>query len=134
LAVLIGGAASAQEGKGWLGADVLDVTKAEADKLGWDLPRGAKVGVVASGSPAEKAGLKTDDIIPSIDRMMIESGSDAIDLKGCARRCCFNMLGFASRFHHPSRLFCGREYRHACSHASRPASPSSREPNRASYR
>ena len=28
------GAASAQDAKGWLGADVLDVTKAEADTLG----------------------------------------------------------------------------------------------------
>lgn len=42
LALLIGGAASAQEPKGWLGADVLDVTKAEAAKLGWDAPHGAK--------------------------------------------------------------------------------------------
>jgi hypothetical protein len=44
LLLLIGGSSSAQEGKGWLGTDVLDVTKAEADKLGWDTPHGAKVG------------------------------------------------------------------------------------------
>src|SRR5262249_6775625 len=77
LALLISGTASAQEGKGWLGADVLDVTKAEADKLKWDAPRGAKVGVVATGSPAEKAGLKSGDVILSIDRMMLETSSDA---------------------------------------------------------
>ena len=69
--------ASAQDGKGWLGADVLDVTKAEADKLRWDSPRGAKIGVIASGSPAEKAGLKSGDIILSIDRMILETSSDA---------------------------------------------------------
>ena len=40
LALLIGGTALAEEGKGWLGADVLDVTKAEADKLKWDAPHG----------------------------------------------------------------------------------------------
>ena len=43
---VIGSAASAQEPKGWVGADMLDVTKAEADKLGWDTPHGAKLGVV----------------------------------------------------------------------------------------
>jgi len=51
--------------------------KAEADKLAWDIPRGAKVGVVASDSPAEKAGMKGGDIILSIDWMMVETGSDA---------------------------------------------------------
>jgi PDZ domain len=76
-APLLIGTASAQELKGWLGADVQDVSKAEADKLGWDAPRGAKVGVVASGSPAEKAGLKTGDIILSIDRAVIDTSSEA---------------------------------------------------------
>jgi WD40 repeat protein len=74
--LLIIDTAPAQEGKGWLGADVQDVTKAEADKLGWDTPHGAKLGVVASGSLAEKAGLKTGDIILSIDRIMVDTGSN----------------------------------------------------------
>jgi WD40 repeat protein len=77
LALLISGTASAQEGKGWLGADLLDVTKAEADRLKWDVPRGAKVGVVASDSPAEKAGLKSGDIILSVDRTEIDASSEA---------------------------------------------------------
>jgi hypothetical protein len=34
LVSLIGGTALAQDAKGWLGVDVQDVTKAEADKLG----------------------------------------------------------------------------------------------------
>jgi WD40 repeat protein len=76
LALLISGTASAQESKGWLGADVLDVTKAEADKLGWDAPHGARVGVVASGSPADKAGLKTSDIIVAVERTMLETSSE----------------------------------------------------------
>jgi PDZ domain/WD domain, G-beta repeat len=57
--------------------DVQDVTKAEADKLKWGTPHGAKVGVVASGSPAEKAGLKSGDFILSIDRMVIDTSSEA---------------------------------------------------------
>jgi hypothetical protein len=85
LVLLIGDAASAQEGKDWLGADVLDVAKAEADKLGWDSPRGAELGVVASGSPAEKAGLKSGDIILSIDRTVIDTSSEA-DVAIGARR------------------------------------------------
>jgi hypothetical protein len=31
--LLVGGVATAQDGRGWLGADVVDVTKAEADKF-----------------------------------------------------------------------------------------------------
>jgi WD40 repeat protein len=76
LALLIGGTASAQEPKGWLGADVQDVTKAEADKLGWDSPHGAKIGVIASGSPADKAGLKSGDIVVSIDNVEPETSAD----------------------------------------------------------
>jgi serine protease Do len=75
-ALLISGSALAQEPKAWLGADVLDVTKAEADKLGWDTPHGAKLGVVASGSPAEKAGLKAGDIVLAIDRTLFDTSSD----------------------------------------------------------
>jgi S1-C subfamily serine protease len=69
--------AAAQEGKGWLGADVVDVTKAEADKLGWDTPHGAKLGVVASGSPADKVGLRTGNIIVSIDNVEPETATEA---------------------------------------------------------
>jgi S1-C subfamily serine protease len=57
-ALLISAPVSAEACKGWLGADVQDITKTEADKFGWDSPHGAKQGVVASGSPAERAGLK----------------------------------------------------------------------------
>jgi WD40 repeat protein len=73
--MLIGGTASAQEAKGWLGADTLDVTKAEADKLGWDAPHGAKLGVIGAGSPADKSGLKTGDIIDLLDGVEVETSS-----------------------------------------------------------
>jgi WD40 repeat protein len=75
LAFLIGSTAWAQETKGWLGADVLDVAKTEADMLKWDAPHGAKIGVVASGSPADKAGLKAGDIIDVVDGVEIETSS-----------------------------------------------------------
>ena len=82
--LLLNGTASAQQAKGWLGADLLDVPKAEADKLGWDAPHGAKLGVVASGSPAEKAGLRTGDIMLTIDGVEAETSGElekAIALK-----------------------------------------------------
>ena len=41
--------------------------KAEAEKRGWDAPHGAKIGVVATGSPADEAGLKAGDIIDFAD-------------------------------------------------------------------
>ena len=44
VALLIAGAALAQEqGQHWLGVNAQDVTKEEADKLGWEAPRGVKV-------------------------------------------------------------------------------------------
>jgi WD40 repeat protein len=76
VSLLIVGSVSAQDAKGWLGADVQDLTKAEADKLGWDTPHGAKLGVVASGSPADKVGLKTGDMILSVDRTEIDTASE----------------------------------------------------------
>jgi WD40 repeat protein len=76
VAMPAGGAVLAQEASGWFGADMLDVSKTEADTLGWDAPHGAKLGVVASGSPAEKGGLKSGDIILSIDRIMLDTSSE----------------------------------------------------------
>ena len=43
--------------QGWLGAQGRNLTKAEAETLGWERPRGAKVTGSFAGSPAAKAGL-----------------------------------------------------------------------------
>jgi len=62
----LSGAAGAQEqAKGWLGAELQDVTKKEADALGWEGPRGAKLVKPVPGGPAEKAGLLPGDILLS---------------------------------------------------------------------
>ena len=69
------GSAWAQEPKGWLGIEVRDLTKAEADQLGWD--HGALVAAdPAKGSPAEKAGLKAGDLIIGIARSFIDTAAD----------------------------------------------------------
>src|SRR5262245_17416027 len=67
--MLVGGAASAQEPKGWLGVvEQVDVTKVAADKIGLNASQGVKVGYVVPGSPADKAGLKAGDYEPLFQR------------------------------------------------------------------
>ena len=77
-AVLLTGTALAQDPapKGWLGVELQDVSKDEADKLGWDAPRGAKVRRASAGSPADKAGVKAGDIIVAVDRAQIDTASE----------------------------------------------------------
>src|SRR5262245_19812302 len=65
-----------EQPKAWLGTTVQDLSKDEADKLGWDVPHGAKVMAAASGSPAEQAGLKPGDLILPIDRVEVDTASD----------------------------------------------------------
>jgi WD40 repeat protein len=72
----LSGAAQAQDNATWFGAEVVDVTKAEADKLGWDAPHGAKVARMEPGSPATRAGLKVGDIILTLDRTELDGASD----------------------------------------------------------
>ena len=52
------------------------MSKDEADKLGWDTPRGAKVTTASAGSPADKAGVKAGDIIVAVDRTQIDTASE----------------------------------------------------------
>lgn len=78
-ALLIAGPAGAQEQKlGWLGAEFDDVTKEEADKLGWENPRGAKVTDLIGGSPAAAAGLLKGDVIATLDGLEVENSNNLI--------------------------------------------------------
>jgi Do/DeqQ family serine protease len=56
----------------WLGAKLQDVTAEIADSLGLKRPTGALVASVSDGSPAAQAGLKTGDLIVSIDGVTID--------------------------------------------------------------
>ena len=69
--------ASAEQGGGtvkraWLGAKLQEVTPEIADSLGLKHPGGALVANVVSGSPAARAGLKTGDLIVSIDGVTVD--------------------------------------------------------------
>lgn len=58
--------------RGWLGVNIQNVTKDLAAGLGMDKPEGALVAAVTKGSPAEKAGVKTGDVIVAVDGERIE--------------------------------------------------------------
>jgi len=57
--------------RGWLGVRIQIVTKEIADAENLDEPRGALVISVAEGSPSDKAGIKSDDIILEFDGKII---------------------------------------------------------------
>src|ERR1700735_3831965 len=69
--------ASAESGsstvkRAWLGARLQDVTPEIAESLGLKRPSGALVANVAADGPAAKAGIKTGDLIVTIDGVEIE--------------------------------------------------------------
>ncbi len=53
--------------RGWLGVRIQQVTKEIADVEKLDKPRGALVSSVAQGSPSDKGGIKSGDIILEFD-------------------------------------------------------------------
>jgi hypothetical protein len=73
LALLIGCAARAQEPKGFLGIELKDITKEEAEALGWEAPRGIKVVKPREGGPGANAGILADDVIISLDGVEVEN-------------------------------------------------------------
>lgn len=62
--------------RGRLGVVVQPVTQPLAKALGLDRPKGALVGEVEAGGPAEKAGLKAGDLIVSVDGAPVQHSED----------------------------------------------------------
>jgi len=56
----------------WLGAKLQDVTPEIAESLGLTRPSGALVASIAPGSPAARAGIKTGDLIVSVDGAAVD--------------------------------------------------------------
>ena len=95
LALAVGDAALAQERQGFLGVDLQDITKAEAEKLGWEAPRGAKVVKPREGGPAAGAGILAEDVIVSLDGQEVESMERfvaAIGAKGAGAQVRLRLL------------------------------------------
>jgi serine protease Do len=70
---------------GWLGIQLQEVTQDLARSFGLDKPRGALVANVTSGSPADKAGLKTGDVIVAFGGKAISDSGDLPPLVGNSR-------------------------------------------------
>src|SRR5258706_5732020 len=67
---------SGKVGRGRLGITIQGVTEELADSFGLKKAQGALVAAVEPKSPAEKAGIKTGDIILSVDGRAIENSID----------------------------------------------------------
>jgi serine protease Do len=62
--------------RGWLGVSVQTVTPEIADLFGLDKPRGALIGDVATGGPADQAGIRRGDIITSFNDTSIKEAAE----------------------------------------------------------
>src|SRR5689334_424275 len=65
--------------RGWFGVDVADITPELAESLGLKGTRGAIVGAIERGSPAEKSGLRLGDVIFSINGRTVPDVSTALN-------------------------------------------------------
>ena len=62
--------------RGWLGVSIQEVTSELAEALEMEVPKGALISQIIEGSPAEKAGLKEEDVILFFDGEEIFYSSD----------------------------------------------------------
>jgi len=119
LGLLAGGAHAESAGAGWLGVELQDLTKEEADALGWESPRGAKLVKPVPGGPTEAAGLKPDDILVSLDGLEIESVKALVET--VAKKAAGTEIKLAI-------LRAGREKRLALKLGARPAQLAAAKP------
>ena len=70
--------------RGWLGVEILELTKDLAEGFGLDRPQGALVTRVLKDSPAEKGGLKDEDIILEFNGDEISRASELPQFVGRA--------------------------------------------------
>ena len=71
--------------RGWLGVTIQDVDKNLAESFGLDRPHGALVSQVSPGSPADKAGLESGDVIVRFNGVEIPTSSDLPHVVGLIR-------------------------------------------------
>jgi len=69
-------AATGHVTRGRIGVAIQQVTAALAESFGLDRPRGAAVSSVDAGGPADKAGIRPEDIILSVNGRKIEQSSE----------------------------------------------------------
>ncbi|MDR0466205.1 MAG: Do family serine endopeptidase, partial [Deltaproteobacteria bacterium] len=64
--------------RGWIGVTIQDVDQNSAKALGLDKTRGALIGSVMPGEPADKAGVKAGDVILSVDGKDIDDSNSLL--------------------------------------------------------
>jgi serine protease Do len=62
--------------RGWIGVSIQNITPSIARSFGLKEPKGALVADIIAGGPADKAGMKSGDIITSFDGHEIKSSND----------------------------------------------------------
>ncbi len=65
--------------RGWFGVDVADISTDLAESLGLKGTKGAIIGAIERGSPAEKSGLRLGDIIVAINGRRVPDTSTALN-------------------------------------------------------
>ncbi|WP_328820678.1 Do family serine endopeptidase [Permianibacter fluminis] len=71
--------------RGYIGVGIQDVSDEIAASFGLDRPRGALIGSVEKGGPADKAGLKAGDVITGVDGQKIEDSGELPFLIGAVK-------------------------------------------------
>jgi serine protease DegQ len=65
--------------RGWFGVEVADISPELAESLGLKGTRGAIVGAIERGSPAEKSGMKLGDVIVVINGKSVDNSTAALN-------------------------------------------------------
>jgi serine protease DegQ len=65
--------------RGWFGVEVADISPELAESLGLKGTRGAIVGAIERGSPAEKSGMKLGDVIVVINGKPVDNSTAALN-------------------------------------------------------
>jgi serine protease DegQ len=65
--------------RGWFGVEVADVNPELAESLGLKGTRGAIIGAIERGSPAERSGLKLGDVIVAVDGRTVPDVTSALN-------------------------------------------------------
>lgn len=71
--------------RGRIGVMIQEVTKELAESFGLDKPGGALVTLVQKGAPADKAGIKTKDVITGFDGKVVNTSSDLPRIVGATK-------------------------------------------------
>jgi serine protease DegQ len=65
--------------RGWFGVEVADITPELSESLGLKGTRGAIVGAIERGSPAEKSGMKLGDVIVMVNGKVVPDVNSALN-------------------------------------------------------